>query len=35
VVRRGPFPSAYGYLDPWQAFWIKAIKECDLILPAP
>jgi len=28
-------PSAYGYLDPWQAFWIKAIKACDLILPAP
>jgi len=28
-------PSAYGYLAPWQAFWIKAIRECDLILPAP
>ena len=28
-------PPANRYLDPWQAFWIKAAKECDLILPAP
>jgi len=29
------YPSAVGELSPWQAYWIKAKKECELILPAP
>jgi hypothetical protein len=28
-------PDATGSLAPWQAYWIKASRECDLILPAP
>ena len=28
-------PGAVATLDPWRAYWIKARKECDLILPPP
>ena len=28
-------PGAVNHLTPWQAFWILAQKECDLIIPAP
>jgi metallophosphoesterase (TIGR03768 family) len=28
-------PGVTSRLLPWQGYWIKAIKECDLILPAP
>lgn len=28
-------PGARDQLDPWQAFWIKAYRDCDLVLPAP
>ncbi|MCE5324382.1 Ig-like domain-containing protein [bacterium] len=27
--------DAVGVLAPWQAFWVKAEAECDLVLPAP
>ncbi|MHB9036144.1 MAG: hypothetical protein ACYC64_05720, partial [Armatimonadota bacterium] len=27
--------NATGSLSPWQAYWVKAELECDLILPAP
>lgn len=29
------YPTAVGTMDPWQAYWIRAFRECDLILPAP
>lgn len=28
-------PGVDDTLDPWMAYWIKAYKECDLIIPAP
>ncbi len=28
-------PSVTSTLTPWKGYWIKAIKECNLILPAP
>lgn len=28
-------PEAVGNLAPWQAYWVYADKECDLIMPAP
>ena len=28
-------PEVDGTLEPWRAYWIKAYKECYLILPAP
>jgi hypothetical protein len=28
-------PGAVGELSPWQAYWILASKECDLVLPPP
>ena|GEM_PF-887221 len=28
-------PGVTSKLLPWQGYWIKAIKECDLVLPAP
>ena len=28
-------PEAVGSLAPWQAYWVYAEKECDLIIPAP
>lgn len=24
-----------GRLEPWQAYWVRAFRDCDLILPAP
>ncbi len=27
--------SSVGKLDPWKAYWIRAYRECDLILPPP
>ncbi|MEN6355815.1 MAG: hypothetical protein ABFD83_01885 [Armatimonadota bacterium] len=35
VYDKSVLPDAVGVLAPWQAFWIKAKAECDLILPAP
>lgn len=28
-------PGSNDTLEPWQGYWIKAYKECDLIIPAP
>lgn len=28
-------PEPDGKLEPWRAYWIRAYKECDLIIPAP
>ena len=28
-------PGATGVLDPWRAYWLKAVKEVDLVIPAP
>ncbi len=27
--------GAVGQMDPWQGYWIRALKTCDLILPPP
>lgn len=27
--------GSVGELAPWQAYWVKALKDCDLTLPAP
>lgn len=29
------YPSAVDNLAPWQAYWVIAYRECDLILPSP
>jgi len=29
------FPGAVDTLTPWMAYWVKAYKDCDLILPPP
>jgi hypothetical protein len=34
VCDRSIIPDAVGSITPWQAYWIKAETECDLILPA-
>ncbi len=29
------YPGSIGEMRPWQAYWVRAYKDCDLILPAP
>lgn len=28
-------PDAAGVLEPWKAYWVRAYKECELVIPAP
>jgi len=28
-------PGATGVLEPWNAYWLKAGKDVDLVIPAP
>jgi len=29
------YANSVDHLDPWQAYWIKAYKECDIVFPPP
>jgi hypothetical protein len=35
VVDAAPGTDSTDTLQPWQAYWIKALRDCDLVLPAP